>query len=83
MHSFTIFYTNDNLSNQVIELINKYKLNNLFKSIEISQDKLSVFRKHIKTVPSIVDNDSNTIIEKNKILEFIVRLNLHINKYIS
>ena len=80
MNSFTLFYTNDNLSKKVVELINEYELNNSFKSIEISPNNLSIYKKHIKSVPAIVDNSSNIVIEKDKVLEFIVRLNLHINK---
>lgn len=80
MYSFTLFYINDKLSNKIISLIQEYKLNNSFKSVKISPNQLSIYTKHIRTVPAIIDNNSNTIIEKDKILEFIIRLNLHIKK---
>ena len=80
MYSFTLFYINDKLSNQIILLIQEYKLNNLFKSVNITSNQLPIYMKHIRTVPAIIDNNSNTIIEKDKILEFIIRLNLHIKK---
>ena len=73
-----LFYSNDHISKQTINLIKKYNLQSKFNSIEISGINSNVIQKYVKTYPSIVDN--NTIISRENILEFIVRLHLHLKK---
>lgn len=80
MYSFTLFYIGGELSQQIISLIHQYKLEDVFKSVKITNNNLPIFLKHIPTIPALIDSNSNTIIEKDKILEFIVRLNIHLNK---
>ena len=67
----------DNISNKALNLINKFNIKNSFRSIYIKQNHIEILNKHIKTIPSVINNQSNIIIEKDKILEFIIRLGLH------
>ena len=80
MTSFTLFYMDDNISSKTLNLINEFKIKNLFRSIHIKDNHIEILNKHIKTIPAIIDNQSNIIIEKDKILEFIIRLGLHFKK---
>ena len=80
MTVFTLFYMDDNISNKALNLINKFNIKNSFRSIYIKQNHIEILNKHIKTIPSIINNQSNIIIEKDKILEFIIRLGLHLKK---
>lgn len=80
MTVFTLFYMDDSISNKALNLINKFNIKNSFRSIYIKQNHIEILNKHIKTIPSIINNQSNIIIEKDQILEFIIRLGLHIKK---
>lgn len=80
MTSFTLFYMDDNISSKTLNLINEFKIKKLFRSIHIKENHVGIFNKHIKTIPAIIDNQSNIIIEKDKILEFVIRLGLHYKK---
>ena len=80
MNTFTLFYLNNNIGNNIIKLIKRYNLNNHFKSILVTNDNINIFLKYVKKVPVLICNKSNSQIYDNNILEFIIRFNYYINK---
>ena len=79
MSKFIIFYSKKNI--KIINLITKLKLNNLFEIIEITSNNSHIYSKYLHTIPLLIVNNSN-ISDYNKIIEFIIRIYIHINNKI-
>ena len=82
MSKFIIFYNINKKSKKIIQLIENYKLNNLFKTVKITENKLKIYQKYLQTIPILIVNTTNKITNYNKILEFIIRIHINLNKII-
>jgi len=80
MQQFTVFHSSDSFSLKLMELINQYKLEEIFNIIQINYSQIHLYSKYLHTIPTIINNKSTDIINKDQTIEFIVRLNLHLNK---
>lgn len=80
MNQFTVFYSDDSYSSKLIEVINQYKLQSLFNLVEINYSQIQSYRKYLQTIPTIINNKSNDIINRDQSIEFVIRLNLHLSK---
>lgn len=77
MELFTLLHSNNIESQKCLILIKHLQLANTVKLLNISKSNL--FNKYIKTTPILIDNKTNSKIDKN-ILEFIVRLSKYIHE---
>ena len=80
MNQFTVFYSDDSYSSKLIKVINQYKLQSLFNLVQINYSQFQSYRKYLQTIPTIINNKSNDIINRDQTIEFVIRLNLHLNK---
>lgn len=77
MQKFTLLHSNNSESQKCLIIIKHLQLATTIKVLNISNS--SLFNKYIKTTPILIENKTNSKIDKN-ILEFIVRLSKHIHE---
>jgi hypothetical protein len=68
-----IFYSKKcEYCNKLLDYLNKYKLNNLFKLIDI--DTLKNIPNYIDSVPTLIDNDLNQPLKNKQVFEYLINI---------
>lgn len=68
-----IFYSNEcEYCNKLLEYLNKYNLNNIFKLIDINTIK--TIPDYIDSVPTLIDSNLNQPIKNKQVFEYLINL---------
>lgn len=68
-----IFYSNEcEYCNKLLEYLNKYNLNNIFKLIDIKTIK--TIPDYVDSVPTLIDSNLNQPIKNKQVFEYLINL---------